>query len=56
MKRLLDDQGRPAFNVNFYALNVRGEHGGASLWSGKQYAVNDGGESRLLDSAYLFSR
>ncbi len=56
MKRLLDDQGRPAFNVNFYALNVRGAHGGASLWSGKQYAVNDGGESRLLDCAYLFAR
>jgi N4-(beta-N-acetylglucosaminyl)-L-asparaginase len=56
MKRLLDDEGRPVFNVNFYALNVRGEHGGASLWSGKQYAVNDGDESRLVDSAYLYSR
>mgnify|MGYP000347924405 FL=1 len=56
MNRLRDEEGRPAFNVNFYALNVRGEHGGASLWSGKQYAINDGEESRLVDSAYLFAR
>ncbi len=56
MKRLLDEQGRPAFNVNFYALNLRGEHGAASIWSGRTYAVNDGGESRLLDTAYLYER
>jgi N4-(beta-N-acetylglucosaminyl)-L-asparaginase len=56
MKRLLDENGRPAFNVNFYALNIRGEHGSASIWSGKKYAVNDGGESRLLDAAFLYQR
>ncbi len=56
MKRLLDEQGRPRFNVNFYALNKRGAHGAASLWSGPKYAVNDGGESRLLDCASLYTR
>jgi len=57
MKRLLDDRGRPRFNVNFYALNVQGAHGGASIWSGASYAVNDGqGESRLMESAHLFER
>lgn len=56
MKRLLDDKGRPRFNVNFYALNKQGAHGAASLWSGAKYAVNDGGESRLLDCAALYTR
>ncbi len=56
MKRLLDEQGRPKFNVNFYAVNKLGAHGAASIWSGSKYAVNDGGESRLIDSAALFTR
>lgn len=55
MKRLLDEQGRLKFNVNFYALNKLGEHGAASVWPGKQYAVNTGeGDSRLLDCASLY--
>ena len=54
--RLLDDTGRPNFNVNYYAVNKRGETGGAAIWSGRQHAVNDGRGNRLLDSAYLFER
>ncbi len=55
MKRLLDERGRLKFNVNFYALNKRGEHGAASIWPGKQYAVNTGdGASRLHDCASLY--
>ncbi|MBE0645942.1 MAG: isoaspartyl peptidase/L-asparaginase, partial [Bacteroidetes bacterium] len=55
MKRLLDDDGRLAFNVNFYALNKNGVHGAASVHPGKQYAVNTGeGESRLIDCASLY--
>src|SRR6516164_7235229 len=30
MKRLLDDQGRPKFDVTFYAMNKRAEFGGAA--------------------------
>jgi len=57
MKRLLDDKGRPTFNVNFYAVNNRGEHGGAAIWSGPRYAVNGGeAQSRLLECAYLYKR
>ncbi len=52
--RLLRDDGRPAFNVNYYAVNREGEHGGAALWAGARYAVHDGTESRREDSAYLF--
>ncbi|MBI4539819.1 MAG: N(4)-(beta-N-acetylglucosaminyl)-L-asparaginase [Gemmatimonadetes bacterium] len=55
-KRLLDEQGRPAFNVNFYALNKRGETGGAALWPGSRFAVSVDGEARLEDAAYLFER
>ena len=57
MHRLLDDQGRPKFDVKFYALRKDGAHGSASIWSGGKYAVNDGsGASRLLESAYLYKR
>jgi N4-(beta-N-acetylglucosaminyl)-L-asparaginase len=57
MKRLLDASGRPNFNVSFYAINKKGEYGGASIWSGQKFAVNTGEkESRLEDAAYLFKR
>ncbi|MEX0603053.1 MAG: N(4)-(beta-N-acetylglucosaminyl)-L-asparaginase [Bacteroidota bacterium] len=57
MRRLLDDSGRPNFNVRFYAINKRGEHGSASIWSGGKYAVNTGEkESRLEESAYLYKQ
>ncbi|MFQ5680193.1 MAG: isoaspartyl peptidase/L-asparaginase [Gemmatimonadota bacterium] len=52
--RLLREDGRPSFNVNYYAVNVRGEHGAAALWSGSRHAVHDGKENRHMDSAYLF--
>lgn len=57
MKRLLDDDGRPNFDVRFYAINKRGEFGSASIWSGGKFAVNTGeAKSRLLDAAYLYKR
>ncbi|HLL14742.1 MAG TPA: N(4)-(beta-N-acetylglucosaminyl)-L-asparaginase [Pyrinomonadaceae bacterium] len=53
-------------DVNFYALNKRGEFGGAAIWNGsfnsrgelrrRQFAAHDGREGRLLESAYLFER
>ena len=54
--RLLTEDGRPNFNVNYYAANVAGDHGGAAIWSGSRHAVHDGTENRLADSAYLFER
>jgi N4-(beta-N-acetylglucosaminyl)-L-asparaginase len=54
--RLQDEQGRPTFNVSFYALNRNGEHGSASIWDQKQYAVHDGRSARLLPSAYLYKK
>jgi N4-(beta-N-acetylglucosaminyl)-L-asparaginase len=55
MKRLLDGQGRPDFNVTFYALHHNGSHGAATLRGRARYAVTSGdGESRLVDAASLY--
>ncbi|HXG00456.1 MAG TPA: N(4)-(beta-N-acetylglucosaminyl)-L-asparaginase [Bacteroidota bacterium] len=56
MRRLKDDAGRPTFNVNFYAINKRGEYGAAAIYSGSKYALHDGASARLLDAAYLYKR
>jgi N4-(beta-N-acetylglucosaminyl)-L-asparaginase len=52
---LLDDQGRPNFNVQFYAVNKAGEAAGAAIWAGSKYTLCRGGEepSKLpCDSLY----
>lgn len=54
--RKLDENGRPNFNVNYYAVNKAGEWGGAAIWAGGNYAVSVDGDSRLEDSAWLFQR
>jgi N4-(beta-N-acetylglucosaminyl)-L-asparaginase len=52
--RLLKN-GRPTFNLNFYAVNKRGEFGAASLYPGK-FAAHDGKDGALRDTAYLYQR
>lgn len=52
------------FQLNFYALNKKGEYGAASLWAytlntkgerqRAKYAVHDGRENKLLETAYLY--
>ena len=54
--RLLDGEGRPKYDLNFYALNKKGEFGAASFYPGAQFAVHDGREARLADCAHLFDR
>lgn len=54
-KRLQDAQGRFKHNVKFYAINRRGEYGGASIWKGAQYIIHDGTAAKKLDSAYLYA-
>lgn len=56
MRRLKNDNGRPNFDVKFFALNKRGEFGGASIFSGATMAVHDGKEARLVESAYLYKK
>jgi len=55
-KRLLNESGVPNFNVNFYAVNKRGEYGGAAIWSGARFVVHDSEGNRHEDSAYLYER
>ncbi len=53
-------------DVNFYALNKKGEYAGAAIWSHtvnsngarnrRHFAVSEGGAGRLAESAYLFER
>jgi N4-(beta-N-acetylglucosaminyl)-L-asparaginase len=61
-----DDRKRLAgFDISFYALRKDGVYASAALWNGslregklsrRQFAVNDGGASRLEDCAYLLDR
>jgi len=55
--RLLDAQRRPTYDIQFYAVNKRGEVGAATLYAGARYAVCDGdGTARFADCAHLFER
>ncbi len=54
MRRLQDDQGRPTFNVKFYALSKKGEIGSAAIFSPCEIAVHDGTTAKLVQGAYLY--
>ncbi len=53
--RLLDPQGKPKFQLTFYAINKLGEYGSAAIYAGT-YAVHDGTEAKIRDSAVLFPK
>jgi N4-(beta-N-acetylglucosaminyl)-L-asparaginase len=55
-KRLLDANGRPKFDLEFYAVAKDGRVAGATLYSGGRYAVCDEKGARLESAAYLFKR
>ncbi len=47
--------GRPTFDLEFYAVNARGDLGAASFYPSR-YAAHDGREGALRDTAYLFAQ
>ena len=53
--RLLNPDGSPNFQLNFYAVNKRGEYGSASLYPSR-YAVHDGTQAQFKDTAFLYQR
>jgi N4-(beta-N-acetylglucosaminyl)-L-asparaginase len=53
--RLLLPNGRTRFQLNFYAINKKGEAAAASLFP-SQYATWDGADAVLRDTAYLWER
>jgi N4-(beta-N-acetylglucosaminyl)-L-asparaginase len=55
-KRLLDEHGRPYFQLQYYAVNKKGEYAGACAYEGSKFAVADANGVRLEDCAYLFKR
>jgi N4-(beta-N-acetylglucosaminyl)-L-asparaginase len=54
VKRLQRPDGKPAFDVKYYAVDKSGRYGGAAIWSGGSYAVGDANGSRVEDLAYLY--
>jgi N4-(beta-N-acetylglucosaminyl)-L-asparaginase len=55
-KRLQREDGRPNFNVSFYALDRTGRYGSGAIWSGAMFAVADERGARKEDAAALFER
>jgi len=55
-KRLLDDRGRPYFDLSYYAVSKDGRFAGACAYQGAKFAVADAQGARLVESAYLFKR
>jgi N4-(beta-N-acetylglucosaminyl)-L-asparaginase len=54
--RLLDANGRPLFDLEFYALAKDGRFGGASAYEGSRMAVADAAGARLVPMAFKYSR
>jgi N4-(beta-N-acetylglucosaminyl)-L-asparaginase len=57
IKRVLSKHGpNITWNLNFYAMNKAGQHGGAAIQSGSTYAVHDADGARLVESAWVLER
>ncbi|HWS86008.1 MAG TPA: N(4)-(beta-N-acetylglucosaminyl)-L-asparaginase [Pyrinomonadaceae bacterium] len=55
-KRLLNKDGNPAFGIQFYVLNARGEHAGVTMYEGAKYAVCDANGPRTVNCEPLLPR
>jgi N4-(beta-N-acetylglucosaminyl)-L-asparaginase len=55
-KRLLNDRGRPYFDLSYYAVNKRGDVAGATCYEGGSYAVCDAQGPRQVKTVYLYKR
>ncbi len=55
-KRLLDDRGRPYFDLSYYAVTKDGRYAGSSAYEGGQFAVADASGPRLESAVYLFKK
>jgi len=54
--RLLDDRGRPRFDLDFYAVTKDGRYAGVSCYEGSSFAVCDERGARIESSAFVFRR
>jgi len=55
-KRLLDDKGRPYFQLEYYAVNKKGEYACACAYEGSDFAVADAKGARTEMAAYMFKK
>lgn len=55
-QRLLSDNGRPLFDLEFYVVAKDGRFAGGSLYEGSRYAVCDEQGARHVDGVYLYRR
>jgi N4-(beta-N-acetylglucosaminyl)-L-asparaginase len=53
-RRLLDDRGRPRFDLAFYAVHKDGRYAGATAYEGGDFAVADERGARVEPAAFLF--
>ncbi|HEU4570544.1 MAG TPA: N(4)-(beta-N-acetylglucosaminyl)-L-asparaginase [Gemmatimonadales bacterium] len=53
--RLLAPDGSPRYQLNYYAVNKRGEYGSAAFYQSR-FAVHDGREAAFKDCATLYQR
>jgi len=53
---LLNEDGRPNFNVKFYAINKKGDYGSAAIYSGGTFWIADAKGARLEEMAYIFKK
>jgi N4-(beta-N-acetylglucosaminyl)-L-asparaginase len=53
-KRLLDEKGRPKFDLQYYAVTKDGRYGSATLYEGARFAVADAKGARAEACAYKF--
>ncbi len=52
----LHPDGRPRYNLTFYAVNKRGDYGCASMYPARYAACDEVHGARQLDSAFLYPR
>ncbi len=55
-RRLLDDRGRPRFDLQYYVLGKDGRYAGVSLYEGAGFAVCDERGPRVERCAFLYRR
>jgi N4-(beta-N-acetylglucosaminyl)-L-asparaginase len=53
---LIKDNGKPNFNLTFYAINKQGEYGAASIYGPHKFALNNGKSNELLETVYLYKK
>jgi N4-(beta-N-acetylglucosaminyl)-L-asparaginase len=54
--RLMNEKGRPRYDINVYALHRDGRYGSASMYEGGTFAVADEKGARVEKAPFLFKR